>query len=294
MAYFAITPCDPSVLRPVFAGYMAETVGDERWLALVDTAFDHEGKSLKMAGGDGFPVYHQGRLQTLLSVSPTLFELAQSAPDLLDQQLSRLLHHCCGRPMLGFIRSALSAGALRERWQYLLEVETEDNQSYLLRFADTRVLPALAGQMEIWNRLAADVTAWWIIGRDGAPMAIDMSHTPEHDDSRLLISNDSLPALLEAGAVDAMVEYMYRYFPNLLATRNGAANYRLLAQINAVTTAHQIGGMASQYALGVATLLTDGRLLTHPAFEDWLAERTWQAKGMEDALAEFMEDKDIS
>lgn len=294
MAYFAITPYDPSALRSTLTDYMAEAVGDDRWLALVDTAFDHEGKLLKMAGCEGLPVYHQGKLQILASVSPTLFELSETAPDLLDRQLSRLLHHCCGRPMLSFIRSPLPVEVLCERWQKLLEVETEDSQSYLMRFADTRVLPALAEQKDIWNRLATDITTWWTVGRNGSLTALDMPQTPEHDDSPLRISNDSLSALLEAGEVDAMAEYMYEYFPDLLATRDGAANYRLLAQATALYDKHGIQGASEQYALGVAVLLTEGRLLANPAFEDWLAEKTWQAQGIEEALAEFMEDKDIS
>lgn len=49
------------------------------------------------------------------------------------------MQHCRGRPMLGFICSPLSASDLREHWQNLLEIETEDSEPYLLRFADTRV-----------------------------------------------------------------------------------------------------------------------------------------------------------
>jgi uncharacterized Zn-binding protein involved in type VI secretion len=57
-------------------------------------------------------------------------------------------------------------------------------------------------------------------------------------------------------------------------------------------TPHGINGTTEQYALGIAVFLTDGRLLADPALGDWLAGKPWQGKGMEDALAEFIEGKE--
>ena len=291
MAYYAMTPCDPSALCAVLIAHMDEATSDGRWYALIDAAFDHGGKSLDLA--DGLIVYHQGRLQNLASASPTLFELSGTDPDFLQHQLRRLMRHCRGRPMLSFICSPLPASTVREHWQNLLEIETEDGESYLLRFADTRVLPALAEQREIWNRLATEVTVWWIVGRDGALTALDMPDSREDSNVPLRLSNESLHALISAGEADAMTEYMHQYFPDLLAGRDGNANYHLLTQTTALCNAQGIDGATEKYALGVAALLTDGRLLAHPDFTDWLAEKTWQTQGMEEALAGFMEDKDI-
>lgn len=293
MAYYATTPCDPSALRTVLTEHMAQAADDGQWwYALVDTAFDYGARSLNLANVLG--IYHQNRLQNLASVSPALFEFSGTNTHNVQQQLGHLLQHCRGRPMLSFIRSPLPASDLREHWQNLLEIETEEGEPYLLRFADTRVLPTLARQKEIWSRLAADVTAWWIVGRDGAWMALDMPNSREDGDAPLRLSNESLQALLRAGEADAMAEYMHRYFPDLLTGRDGNANYQLLAQTTALCNAQGIDGTTDQYALGVAVLLTDGSLLNDSAFETWLLEKAWQVAGMEEALADWMEESEIS
>lgn len=289
MPYFAMNPCNPAALCAELLNLMAEKEGNANWYALVDTAFDHGRKPLALAEGKPWHVYHEGNLLALGQVSPVLLELAEP-PGPLTHQLERLLRHCRGYPMLGFVRSAQSAASLRESWQNLLTVETEDGESYLLRFADTRVLPALSEQPQIWNRLAAGLNAWWIIGREGVLVSLDIPDTHIRDEIPLRIGNDALSALLGAGAADAMAQYMEEQFPELLARRSGAENYRLLTQTAALCTKHGISGTTEQYALGVAVLLTDGDLLTQPGLSGWLDEKNnWQGTGMEDALAGFME-----
>lgn len=238
-------------------------------------------------------MYYSGELAALSGVSPVLHALS-SEPDQVQRQLSRLLHHCQGRPMLSFVRSNLPAIDLREGWQRLLEVETEDKEHYLLRFGDTRVLPSLAVQKQIWSRLAADVNAWWTVGRDGELEDLALPTSPEHSEGTLEIDNDCLSELLDAGAVDAMANYMSNYFPELLAMRDGYANYEMLEQTLTLCSEQGVFGISDQYALGVAALFTDGRLLTAPEIATWLSEQAGNEKGFEDGLAEFMENKGFS
>jgi hypothetical protein len=273
---------------------MVNVAGGYYWYALVDTAFDHEGKVLHVPGSEGSPLYHQGELAAFSGVSPVLHALSTGDLDRLQHKLSRFLHHCQGRPMLSFIRSKLQVSDLRDGWQSLLEVETEDKECYLLRFADTRVLPTLAGQEKIWKRLAADVTAWWTIERDGGLRDLALPALPEHNEDPLEIDNDCLAELLLAGEVDAMADYMADYFPELLAARDGYANYEILEQTLTLCSEQSVFGTTDQYALGVAALFTDGRLLNAPETSTWLSEKTWSEQRFEDALAEFMENKGFS
>ena len=273
---------------------MVNATGGKYWYALVDTAFDHEGKALRISGNEGLALYQQGQLAALSGVSPVLYALSTGDTDQLQRQLSRFLHHCQGRPMLSFIRSKLRVSDLSKGWQSLLEVETEDKERYLLRFADTRVLPTLAGQEKIWKRLAADATAWWTIGRDGQLLDLALPALPERNEDLLQIDNDCLAELLRAGEVDAMADYMAGYFPELLAVRDGYANYEILEQALTLCLEQRVFGTSDQYALGVAALFTDGRLLTEPATSTWLSEHAWNDKGFEDSLAEFMENKGFS
>lgn len=294
MAYYAVRSYDfPALLADLF-GRVVNAAEGHYWYALVDTAFDHEGKMLRVPGNEGLALYQQGRLGALSGVSPVLYALSTGYADQLQRQLSRFLHHCQGRPMLSFIRSKLRVSDLSKGWQSLLEVETEDKERYLLRFADTRVLPTLAGQEKIWKRLAADATAWWTIGRDGQLLDLALPALPERNEDLLQIDNDCLAEVLRAGEVDAMADYMAGYFPELLAVRDGYANYEILEQTLTLCSEQSVFGTTDQYALGVAALFTDGRLLTDPETSTWLSEKTWGEKGIEDALAEFMENKGFS
>ena len=183
---------------------------------------------------------------------------------------------------------------LVQRWQSVLTIRTEDDETYLLRFADTRVLPALSGQAAIWKRLAADLTAWAIIGRDASVVSLEMPTAPDHDDALPRLGNDGLSALLQAGTADAMAEYLGEYFPDLLAPRAGAENHRLLARVAELCAKHDIPGSTEQHALAAATLLSDGRLPVQPDLGEWLDKKShWQGR-MEDALMEFMEKRGIA
>lgn len=293
MAYYAVRSYDFPALLTHLHGRMMTVEAGHRWYALVDTAFDHEGKVLHIPGSDGYAVYHEGQFAALSGVSPVLYGLSVDCEP-LKRQLSRLLHHCNGRPMLSFIRSGLPAGDLRDHWQSLLEVRTEDKERYLLRFGDTRVLPTLAVQGNIWKRLAAGVTAWWSIGRDGELRDLALPTTPEHNEGTLEIGNECLSGLLNAGSVDAMANYMSEYFPELLAMRDGYSNYEMLEQTMALCSEVGVFGTTEQYAIGVGALFSDGKLLVDPEISTWLSEKTWGEKGIEDALTEFMENKGFS
>ena len=76
--------------------------------------------------------------------------------------------------------------------------------------------------------------------------------------------------------------------------RDGYANYQILEQTMALCSEVGLFGATEQYALGVAALFSDGRLLADPEISTWLSEKTWGDKSIEDALAEFMESKGIS
>lgn len=156
------------------------------------------------------------------------------------------------------------------------------------------MLPSLAVQKQIWSRLAADVSVWWTVGRDGELEDLALPTSPEHSEGALEIDNNCLSELLDAEAVDAMANYMSNYFPELVAMRDGYANYEILEQTLTLRSEKGVFGTSDQYALGVAALFTDGRLLTAPEIATWLSEQAGKEKGFEDGLAVFMENKEFS
>ena len=289
MTYYAVDSYEPKTLRNQLADYLARTAREEYWYALVDVAFDYGVKPINWVGATALPVYHKGRLAQLADASPTLFPLTQYEPDRLQGELTRLLHHCRARPMLSFIRSALDLESLRERWQSVLEIQTDDGQSFVLRFADTRVLPALADVSEIWKRLAGGVTEWLYIGRDGALSSLEMPQGLADGDAMIRISETALSKLLKSGEVDALASMLDEHFSELLPAAQGSRVHDRLVQQAAMAEAFGLAATSERFALAVADFSVECHLLEHPEFSSWLVQRPWQTKPLEDALGDFLE-----
>lgn len=288
MTYYAVDSYDPKNLRDALLGQVSSASASDRWLAMLDSAFDHKGKRLRWLNGNLFEVYHQGRLARLAEVSPLLIPL-QHKSEYLGQELMRLLTHCRGRPMLSFIRSKLSAEAIREQWQSILEIETEDAQTFVLRFADTRVLPALIEMGEVWQRVAGEIAEWQIIGRNGDFITLELPKASDTSNAPVRIDDKGLAQLLKSGAADALANALDEYFPELLPAGQGAQVYARLRQLISVGEKYGIAGNTEFFALAVADFSTQNQLLEHPTFSSWLSQRPWQSMQLEDALGDFLE-----
>lgn len=286
--YYAVDPHDHILLRDGFV----EKIGispDGHWYALLDRAFDYGGKPFSGAQVSDYPVYRTGRLQALQIVSPCLIELPTNAQTQLHKLLGRLAVHCRGRPMLSFIQSELSGDELVEAWQDLLEVETADGQTFLLRFADTRVLADLCECVKpLWCRLSHAVTAWWIIDRQGNLVALPVQKG-KCEPGMFSIDDSNLVCLLAAGLPDALADRLNEHFPDLLAKRSGSANFRLLHRGCELAGRHGIEAFPDQLALSVALLYSDGKLLDDPQFESWMQQKPWLNGSLEAALGEYLE-----
>lgn len=167
-AYYAVNPYDVAVLQAALQAEMRAHGDTGHWMALIDTAFDHGDKPpawLKLA----WPVYYDGKLASMQSVSPVLLVLPPERDADFEPALARLLAHCRGRPMLSFLRTEQSPQALRESWQKVLKIKTEGGQSFVLRFADTRTLPGIAAVLAdgAWTCLSQTVERWLSIDREG-------------------------------------------------------------------------------------------------------------------------------
>lgn len=292
MHYFAMAAGDTAKLRHELTTLIEKEHGAEQWFALVDKAFDYGKRTQQSADATEIPIYHEGRFETLLPVSPALIELPKEA-SVLDERLKRLVRHCNGRPMLSVLKVACSATQLRNEWQRLLELETDGQERFLLRFADTRVLPTLASIDAIWNRLAASVSAWWIVGRDGHWQSLSLPKIRISDHGPLAIDEEAYACLIAAGSADAMAAYLYEHFSELLIDRDGYANYVLLEQLACLCERSGIDGSSEQHLLAVATMLTKGSLLETAGFEEWLSGKSWPAGSLGDALEAWMTERGL-
>lgn len=286
--YHAVDPYDHLLLRDNITQQIG-AASEGHWYALIDRAFDHGGKRFSASPANDYPVYHTGHLQALATVSPYLIELPTESQAQLRKFLGRLLLHCRGRPMLSFVQSGHSGNELVDAWQDLLEVETADGQAFLLRFADTRVLPELCACVApLWQRLAHVVTAWWIINRSGELAALPLLKA-QGESGKFRLNEREFACLLASGLPDALADRLNEHFPDLLARRCGSANFRLLHRGCELAGRHGIEAFPDQLALSVALLYSDGKLLDDPQFESWMQQKPWLHGSLEAALGDYLE-----
>lgn len=294
--YYAVNPFDVETLQAQLQAVIQQNNDAGHWLALVDTAFDHGARALPWSTTT-WPVYRQGKLALMQSVSPVLLALPAADGVGLDKTVSRLLHHCRGRPMLSFLHSDKHPQALCESWQSVLEIETENGQPFLLRFADTRTTPGISAALasDAWARLSHGIEQWLCIDREGGLQALPL--TEPHGQLPLAggtqeavhISNKELAQLLKLGQPDALAAAMQEHFPDLLIPGQGALTHQRLRAACELAEKNGIEAFPDLMALAVAVCSTDGQLLEDADFENWLQQRQWESEGLAIALSDYLE-----
>ena len=248
-----------------------EAASDVHWFALVDGVFDHDRKPFA-SSVPKVPLYGQtGSLYELLPVSPYLLQLDRHAGASLRDLVTRVGAHCQGRPMLSFVASWQPADELVRVWQPCLQpVIEEDGSRYLLRFADTRVLPALPGAMNpaAWAQLTAPLMHWCYVDREGALQTLWLSEShvepARYQSAQLVLSMSDIDRMVDAAMPDAIVDLMERMSPGTLPDTGKAQVYRLVAQASTLAKANGVHATPDVVQLATYALATCGIGLTEP------------------------------
>lgn len=277
--YFAVDDLQIASLQAQILSTMQAGHVDAHWYALVDLAFDHERVNPLRWPHAFEPIYRKTGMD---AVSPTLLRLSSPASDAARMDLARLLRHCDGRPMLSFVHTELDMTALADAWQAITKVQTEDGQTFLLRFADARVHSTLPGSLgsQNWQRLCRPLLAWHTIDRSGQWQTLPM---PEHASTGqgsidplgtqepFCIDAQAFARMLDAAQPDVLIDAMAERLPDVLPERHKARCHALVARACDLARAHDLEGLDDQLALALLACLSDGALLTHPALPDLLA-----------------------
>lgn len=187
--------------------------------ALVDAAFDEAGFAALLQGFEGraASLYAGTELSELDSVAPWLLELITSDQDVLSAQLQQLAQLRRGRPMCSFLGSSRGMDALRNHFRSRLHIEVDDLR-LILRFADTRVLEALAHVLrpsEMDMLFPPDTYVWFPCRREGQAatrqLADDRPLPP--DDTALHIDAGQFAALVDAGDADLVIHNLAQQDP---------------------------------------------------------------------------------
>lgn len=292
--YYAVSPADilqllEDVLAEIGAGGLSGN-----WLALIDSAFDDGRKPIPWPT-EAVPVYHQDKLHAFQPIAPVLLEFTIDDDNALRGEVLRLLRHCQGRPMLSFLHTKLEPLALRDSWQNVLEIETEDGESFLLRFADTRTTPAIASTLPscAWHRLSRKIGQWLYVDREGNLQSLESSpadSTPEDDaQSSIRITDKALGELVDSGQPDALAGALHEHFPDLLTATDGALTHQRLTEVCGLAARNGIESFPDVTAMAVAVCATNGKLLGDQQFAAWLSRRDYAPGELTDALSDYLD-----
>ena len=154
-------------------------------------------------------------------------ELADQAGD--GKVLQEML--CAMIPRLHFslIDTVLTQAALTEHLRQFIFFSTEDSEHYVLRFADCRVLPALATTLapEQWTALTTPFSRWQIRGRDGKLAELPMSGAAvEPVTPPLIFSDAQIEALSDATEPDQMIFNIKTTYPTQKFLGSAADHYK--------------------------------------------------------------------
>ena len=305
--YFSLDPHDTaaltSTLRQAFkAGDGSDAqISHFHYLALLDNAFDYENRPLKWHS-EAVPVYGAaGHLAALNNVSPTLYSLSSPHSTEFEAEIRRVSRHCNGRPMLSFLRSQVSAEELSEQWQKCLLLTTkDDSEPYLLRFADSRILPALSTMPDtpIWQILTQSVSQWLIVGRTGTIQALPLpeqesaitfrDQQQEVETADVEITDKGLQHLLMQGQPDSVINVMAEQFPEMMPKREHALFYERIAQACKLAEKVGIDAFPEVLALAMATHLSQGQILKNTQVIHLLQERQWPSGQLSEVLNQYI------
>lgn len=260
------------------------------WLALVDGALDHGQAGLALPN-QRHALYDCDGLSDLLAASPYLIVLTAHDEDPLRRELTTLLRHRKERPMLSLIGTTASASAVNEHFRQFANAVTEDEQEFLLRFADTRVLSGLpqALRQTHWDGMTCLLSDWIVIGREGKPQALPLNAGRARLKDEFRLSPAEFAALVTNSEPDAVIDAIAEANPEALPDMPRAAIYDKVAGSCSFAQKHKVQAFPDVVALAYLALLNDGKALNDPKLSDMLARSHWTAGSLIKDLADFVD-----
>jgi hypothetical protein len=263
---------------------------ERNWLALVDGAFDH-GRPGPSLPNENYPLYDCDGLSDLLGASPFLIVLTAHDEAQLRVELANLVRHRKERPMLSFIGTSSSASSINENFRLFANAMTDDDQEFLLRFADTRVLPGLpdALRQAYWDGMTCLLSDWIVIGRDGTPQALPLNPNRASFKAGFQLSPAEFAHLLSNGEADAILDAIAESNPEALPEGSRAAIYDRVVASCSYAQRHKVQAFPDVVALAYLALLNDGKGLRDPNLSDMLLRSQWTAGSLINELANFVD-----
>jgi hypothetical protein len=238
-----------------------------------------------------YPLYDCDGLSDLLAASPFLIVLTAHDEEQLRVELVNLIRHRKERPMLSFIGTSASAFSVNENFRQFANATTDDDQEFLLRFADTRVLTGLpdALRQAYWDGMTCLLSDWIVIGRDGIPQALPLNPNRAPFIGRFQLSPAEFTRLVSNGEADAVLDAIAESNPEALPEGSRAAIYDRVVASCSYAQSHKVQAFPDVVALAYLALLNDGKGLRDPNLSDMLLRSQWTAGSLINELANFVD-----
>lgn len=276
--YFAVNPTAPAAMSALSTALAVsrQSTSDIQAYALVDTSF-HEGLGKRLRrrySGRLRDIYAETRLAELSDLSPCLIGLADTGDR--EWALADLLADCSGRPMLSFLTSALSLDALTLHFRQLVQITTEDELSWPLRFADTRIIPSLLEVLNTDQRTALlqPIEGWWIVSRSGEIGALSTcvngDSTAKWPERGLVLTDDQFARLVADSEADGLINTLSMAAPEALADRLPAEVFATVSRHCALSDRYGLSGSENRLRLALLALTLPEGATESPAMREIL------------------------
>ncbi|MES2162852.1 MAG: DUF4123 domain-containing protein [Pseudomonadota bacterium] len=293
--YFAVDELPPAFMADLLEAFrLARSSNANLSLyALIDASFDYvrPGSGRKAWKDAAVSLYDGTALDALSKESPHLFAFSDE-PAAARVQMHGMLARASGMPMISFIASELNLDALAQTFKAFLEINTADGQSFLLRFADTRVLPVLDSVLrdecgDLWRK---GVAYWWLPGRDGNLHTMPAHHwsgdQEDRADNTVVLSQDAFNRVVSEGDADAILDVIADQNPEVLSQARPSENYCAIRRLVPKMAELGVESFPDAVVFCTTALLTTENFHLHRDFNALLANKKWVPGKLGEALFE--------
>lgn len=262
--------------------------------ALIDTAFFMLDKPSKQSAwlDQAVSIYRDTELAGLSEASPHLIAINLLEKN-TQQHFRKILNACNGKPMVSVIASSLSIDDITNRFKPFLEISAEDEQSFVLRFADTRILPVLDGilcneQLPEWRQ---GISHWWCPDRHGNLVSLPKYATQNSSKAlttaHLKLTQSRFNQLIEAGDADAILDAIFDQNPAFLVEKKPSHFYTMIQQLQIPIRTFEINNFTDIVLFCTTALATNAQFYEQTSFKALLEKKAWKIGALGSAFSEI-------
>lgn len=216
-------------------------------------------------------LYDNTRLSGLQAVAPHLLRLPEESEKQVTW-LNELAATCGEKPMLSVLSSAVPARELMIHFRPYLLARTDDSLEWPVRWADTRVLPALIAALTPTERkhFMAPIHAWSCLGRAGEMLEWvgDGSRNPAPADFDCWALDDARFSHLVAEAeANTLIGALHETQPDLFDRLEPAMAHSIVKKTLALANRYGLESAGSRRHFAMLALMLDDEFTQHPAMQ---------------------------